>query len=140
MKKLKSKEIGARVQVREVLLSITPKEGWKYAKNVLGTIVSEDLHRVYENNIGYEQYYYTSTGANTYPRKFPIENDTSERYAIKLDDGLVDIAGNNIMVIRLFDMKLLDELPEKIQKTLITKREYNKAMKIIDKYNKQKYK
>jgi hypothetical protein len=125
--KLKNKTIGGRVQINKVLISITPKDGWKYQKKVLGTIV--------ETKPEYEQYYHTSDGLNISSTKHIIDWDWCKTFAIKLDDDLKDIEGNNIIIVREFNLKFLDYLPEKIK--MVTKAEYNKALKVIETYNYQ---
>jgi hypothetical protein len=122
--KFKNKKIGGRVQIDKVLLSITPKNGWEYKKKVLGTIV--------EKKDEYEQYYYTCSGGHTYVSKHIIENDCFITYAIKLDDDLVDIAGNNIIIVREWDLKFLEYLPKTYKN--VTTAEYKKALKTIEKY------
>lgn len=87
----KNKNIGARVSIKKLLVEISPKVKWRYLKNVTGTIVE---------NKDYEQYYHTCSGGNTHVTKHIIENDWVPNYAIKLDDDISDIEGNNIVVIR----------------------------------------
>lgn len=120
--KYKNDNIGAKVAIPKLLKSITPEKGWFYLKNVIGVIVPKD---------NYEQYYHTSTGGSTYPTKHLIKNDCYTNYAIKLDDNIVDIEGNNIVVIREWDLKFLEELF--IEKP-ISKKEYNKALKVVEEY------
>jgi hypothetical protein len=125
--KLKNKTIGGRVQIDKVLISITPKDGWKYQKKVLGIIV--------ETKPEYEQYYHTSDGLNISSTKHIIDCDWCKTFAIKLDDDLKDIEGNNIIIVREFNLKFLDYLPEKVK--MVTTAEYNKALKIIETYKHQ---
>ncbi len=120
--KYKNNEVGAKVIVPKLLKSITPEKGWFYLKNVSGTIVERGNH---------EQYWHTSTGAHTHPRKNIIHNDCHPNYAIQLDNNVTDIESNNIVVIREWDLKFLEE--KEIKKPL-SKRDYNKALKIIQEY------
>lgn len=120
--KYKNNNIGAKVIIPKLLKSITPEKGWNYLKNVKGTIVPRDNH---------VQYWYSSSGRYTHYTSHIIENDCFPNYAIKLDDDITDIQGNNIVVIREWDLKFLEE--KEIKKPL-SKREYNKALKIIQEY------
>jgi len=121
-----NKEIGARVLIREVLVEISPKAGWRYMKNVHGTIVERGEH---------QQYYHTSNGGSTNPRKCLIDKDVWPNFAVKLDDELVDIEGNNIVVFREWNLKFLDRI--EIKAKLITEKQYLAAKKNIEKYEKQ---
>lgn len=126
--KLKNKKVGAKVVIRELTIKIDPISKWKKLKNVNGMIVpkTEKL----------EQYYHTSTGGYTHVTKHIIKNDCWTSFAIKLDNGIVDIEGNNIIIVREFDLKFLEYLPNTYKQ--ITYSEYRKALKIIEKYETQK--
>jgi hypothetical protein len=124
--KLKNKKVGARVSIREVTVAINPKVKWKTIKNVTGVIVERG---------DYEQYYHTSNGGHTTSHKHVIKNDCYTNYAIKLDNDMVDIEGNNIIVVRELYLKFLDFLPSNTK--IISKSEYNKALKLIEKYEYQ---
>lgn len=123
----KSKEVGARVLVKKLLVEISPAVKWRYLKNVPGVIVERGNH---------EQYWYTSTGGNTHPNKHIIENDCWPNRAIKLDDGVADISGNNIVVIRDWDLKFLDDKPLRDLKA-VTEKQYLRAKGIVERYEKQ---
>jgi hypothetical protein len=83
----------------------------------------------------YEQYYYTAAGDFSHPTKHIIKDDIFERYAIQLDDGLTNIAGNNIIICRYFDIKFIEYLPPKHK--VVTLNQYNRALRIIEKYEAQ---
>ncbi len=123
----KSKKIGARVLVKRLLVDINPKDKWKTLKNVPGVIVERGNH---------EQYYHTSNGSHTYFTKHIIENDFHPTYSIKLDDDIVDIEGNNIVVIREWSLKFLDDLPPREIKP-VTEKQYLNAKRIVERYEKQ---
>lgn len=120
--KYKNNEVGAKVCIPRLLKEIKPKDGWFYLKNINGVIV---------NNENYEQYYHTSSGGHTHAQKQLIKNDAHPNYAVKLDNGITDIEGNNIVVIREWDLKFLET---KEVKKPISKKEYNKALRIIKEY------
>lgn len=126
MKRFKNKNIGAKVIVDSVLIDINPIDKWKSLKKVSGTIVERGEH---------EQYYHTCSGAQTYIRKHLIYMDSFESFAIKLDNDVKDIEGNNIIVVRDFDLKFVEYLPKSVK--IISKIEYNKAKKLIEKYEYQ---
>lgn len=126
MKRLKNKTLGARVIVNKVIVEISPKVKFRSLKNVYGTIVERGLH---------EQYWHTSDGNYQNVSKHIIKNDCHKNYAIRLDDNIVDIENNNIIVVREFDLKFIDYLPETVK--IISKREYNKALKLIEEYEYQ---
>lgn len=123
---MKNKGIGAKVIVKEITLRINPKEKWVLGKNLPGTIVE---------NKGYEQYYHTCSGGHTHVSKHLITNDCFKTYAVKLDNNVVDIEGNNIIVVRDFNLKFVETVERK-EKT-ITEEQYQRALKIIDKYKQQ---
>lgn len=123
----KSKEVGARVLVKALIVEISPKVKWRFLKNVPGVIVERGDH---------EYYWYTSTGGNTHPHKHIIENDCWPNRAIKLDDGVVDIAGNNIVVIRDENLKFLDDKPPRVLKP-VTEKQYLSAKRIVERYENQ---
>lgn len=118
-----NKSVGARVIVREVLVEISPSVGWRNLKKVYGTIVERSDH---------EQYYHTSSGGYNYVTKFIIKDDVWPNYAIKLDDNIVDIEGNNIIVFREFDLKFIDRI--EIKTKPVTEKQYLAAKKIIERY------
>jgi hypothetical protein len=122
MKKI-NKNIGAKVLVREVTVDINPKVKWKCLKNVPGTIVE---------NLNYEFYYHTCSGAYTYIVKHKIENPAFPVFAIKLDNDIVDIEGNNIIVQYEHDIKFLEKI--EIPKKAITEKQYLKAKEIVRQY------
>lgn len=123
--KRKNKNIGARVQVNKILIEISPIVKWRYIKKVTGTIVDNSDNK-------YEHYYHTSSGANKHIYKHLIKNDCFPIFAIKLDNDLMDIEGNNIIVVREFNLKFLDLI--EIPKKPISKIKYLNAKKIIEQY------
>lgn len=120
--KYKNNEVGARVIIPKLLIRITPEKGWEYLKNVGGLIVERGEH---------EQYYHISTGGNTYVTKHIIDNDCFPNYAIRLDNDITDIEGNNIVVIREWDIKFKEF---KVIENPITKKEYEKAKKVVEEF------
>ena len=96
-----NKDVGAKVLIKTVLVDINPKDGWKYIKNVRGTIIQKAQS-------GIDGYYYTSSGACTHVNKHIISEDIYLQALIQLPDGMVDIAGNNIIPVRKFDFKYLE--------------------------------
>lgn len=117
---------GAKVIVRQITTEISPENGWVKLKKVSGIIVE---------NKGYEQYWHTCSGGRTYVNKHIIKNDCYKTYAIKLDNNVVDIEGNNIVVVREFDLTFLDRI--KIPLKPITEKQYLNAKKIIKRYEEQ---
>ena len=122
MKRL-DKNIGARVEVRKVLIKINPIDGWVELKKVKGTIV--------ENN-GYKRYYHYANGTRTIIRKVVYEYDYQPVYAIQLDDNIKDIAGNNIVVYEESDLKFLDRIDVKPKP--VTEKQYQYAKDVIKRY------
>jgi len=118
-----NRNIGARVLVTSVNTSINPVDGWKSLKNVPGTIVE---------NKGYEHYYHTSSGGYTHVRKHIIENDCYPTFAIKLDNNLKDVEGNNIIVVREFKLKFLDRV--EILPKPVSEKAYLNAKKLTKRY------
>ena len=118
-----NKGIGAKVEVREVTVAINPEVKWKVLKKVTGIIVE---------NKGYEQYYHTCCGGYSHATKHLIENDCYKTYAIKLDNNVKDIEGNNIIIVREFDLKFLDRI--EIPKKPVSEKAYLNAKKIIERY------
>ena len=120
----KNKNIGAKVEVREITVEINPKVKWKTLKKVTGVIVE---------NKGYEHYYHTCSGGYTYVAKHLITNDVHLTFAIKLDNNVKDIEGNNIIVAREFDINFLEQI--EIKTPPVTKKRYLNAKRIIKQYN-----
>ena len=118
-----NKNIGAKVQVREITSEINPEVKQKKFKKVIGVIVE---------NEGYEHYYHTCSGAYTHVNKHLIENDCYPNYAIKLDDNVKDVEGNNIIVVREFDFKFLERI--EIPKKPVSEKAYLNAKKVIERY------
>ena len=88
---MKNKNVGAKVQIRQVLLRINPKEGWVYQKKVTGTIVKDT---------GFELYYHTSSGGRNYIQKYLMDKKNNwNPIAVKLDNDLKDIEGNNTIMV-----------------------------------------
>jgi hypothetical protein len=124
--KRKNKNIGGRVQVREITTEINPDVKWKRLKNVKGTIVE---------NKGHEHYYHSCSGGYNYVTKHIIEDCAFKTFAIKLDDGIKDIEGNNIVVVVEYNLKFLDRI--EIKRKPITEKQYLNAKKIIERYEKE---
>ena len=122
MKRL-NKNIGAKVQVREITVEINPEVKWRKLKKVTGVIVE---------NEGYEHYYHTCSGGHTYVNKHLIKNDCYPTFAIKLDNNVRDIEGNNVIVVREFDLKFLEQI--EIQKKPVSEKAYLNAKKVIERY------
>ena len=118
-----NKNIGAKVQVREITVEINPEVKWRKLKKVTGVIVE---------NEGYEHYYHTCSGGHTYVNKHLIKNDCFPIFAIKLDNNVKDIEGNNIIVVREFDLKFLERV--EIPKKPISEKAYLNAKKVIERY------
>jgi hypothetical protein len=123
--KLKNKNIGGKVIVKEVLLSITKEHGWKYHKKITGVLVEK-------NDV--KPYYYSCNGNQEHIRQHIIKYAYGYKYYVKLDNDVVDIAGNNILPMTEEDLIFIDHL-ENVK--IISKSEYNKAMKIIKEYDSQ---
>lgn len=126
--RLKNKKVGARVVVDSITVEINPKVRWKTLKKIGGRIVKMKPE--------YEHYYHTCSGGHTHVTKHLIHNDCYPTYAIKLDNNVVDIEGNNVIVVREHDLKFLDYLPDSYKQ--VTYSEYRKALGIIKKYEYQK--
>jgi len=118
-----NKNIGAKVQIREITVEINPEVKWKKLKKVTGVIVE---------NKNYEQYYHTCSGKYTYVNKHLIKNDCYPTFAIKLDNNVKDIEGNNVIVVREFDIKFLERI--EIQKKPVSEKAYFNAKKVIERY------
>ena len=118
-----NKNIGAKVQVREITVEINPEVKWRELKKVTGVIVE---------NEGYEHYYHTCSGGHTYVKKHLIKNDCFPTFAIKLDNNVKDIEGNNVIVVREFDLKFLEQI--EIQKKPVSEKTYLNAKKVIERY------
>ena len=118
-----NRNAGAKVQVREITVEINPKVKWRKLKKVTGVIVE---------NEGYEHYYHTCSGGYTYVTKHLIKNDCYKTYAIKLDNNVKDIEGNNIIVVREFDIKFLERI--ELQRKPVTEKAYLNAKKVIERY------
>lgn len=118
-----NRNIGAKVEVREVTIAINPIDKWKKLKKVKGTIVE---------NEGFEQYWFTCSGGYTHVNKHIIDNDCYPTYAIKLDNEVTDVLGNNIIVKREHDLKFLERI--EIQRKPVTEKAYRNAKKIIERY------
>ena len=123
MKRLKNKNVGAKVLVCKLLVEISPKVKWRKIKNIGGVIVDMGDHKFY---------YHICDGWYEDITKMVVDITDCRTFAIKLDDGITDIAGNNIVVIRDWDLKFLDFLPSSVK--IISFREYRKAKKLIKEY------
>ncbi len=123
---MKNKGIGAKVLVKEVMVRINPKEKRVYEKKLAGVIVDRGEH---------EHYSHTCSGAYTYVTKHLIVNDVFKTYAVKLDNAKEDVEGNNIIVVREWELKFLEDLPK--QEKLISEKAYQNALSVISKYKLQ---
>ena len=121
-----NRNIGAKVQVREITVEINPEVKWKKLKKVNGVIVE---------NKGYEHYQHTCSGGYTYVTKHLIKNYCYKTYAIKLDDNVKDVAGNNVIVVREFDLKFLERID--VPRKPVTEKAYLNAKKVIERYEKE---
>jgi len=121
--KIINKNIGAKVQIREIIVELNPKVKWKRLKKVTGVIVE---------NKGYEHYYHTCSGGYTHINKHLIKNDCYPNFAIKLDDNVKDIEGNNIIIVREFGIKFLERV--EILKRPVSEKAYLNAKKVIERY------
>ena len=115
--------IGARVEVYRVTVGINRIEQWKVIKNVKGVIVE---------NEGYENYYHTCSVDYSYTTKHLIKNDYGQAYAIKLDNNITDIEGNNVIMVKDSVLKFLDRIDVKPKP--ITKQKYLNAKGIVKRY------
>lgn len=119
-----NRNVGAKVQIREITVAINPEVKWKKLKKVTGVIVE---------NIGYEHYYHVCSGAYTYVRKCLIDRDAAyNTYAVKLDNNVKDIEGNNIIVVREFDIKFLERID--VPNKPVSEKAYLKAKETIARY------
>jgi hypothetical protein len=131
-----NRNIGAKVEVREIDVEINPKVKWKKLKKVTGIIV--------EKKEEYEQYYHSCTGAYTYVRKHLIKNDCFPTLAVKLDNDITDVEGNNIIIVRESYIKFLERI--EIPRKPVSEKAYLNAKKTIERYeyenkkNKKEYK
>lgn len=123
---VKNKKVGAKVIVNEVLVAINPKVKFKNLKKVSGVIVDRGNH---------EHYYHTSDGGYTFINKQVIKNDAYTTFAIKLDNGIEDIEGNNIIVVREHDLTFTEYLPTNDKP--VTIEQYKKALQVVEKYKSQ---
>ena len=99
-----NKNIGARVEVYRVITAINPKDGWVELKKVPGVIVEDK---------GYEFYCHYCSGGHTNVTKELLTKDTYKTYAIQLDNGVTDIEGNNVIIVREYHLKFLDRIEVK---------------------------
>ena len=118
-----NKNIGARVEVYRVLTAINPLVGWQEVKKAPGTIVE---------NKDYEYYYHICNGSHTTVTKYVVKNDLFPHYAVKLDNNLKDIEGNNIILVREYHLRFLDRL--EIPRKPVSKKSYMKAKETIERY------
>lgn len=119
MKRL-DKNIGARVEVKTVLINITIEDGWVVLKKIKGTIVE---------NKGYERYYHYYHGG---VRKVVYKYNYQPGYAIQLDNNIKDIAGNNIVVYVESDLTFLDRID--VDPKPVTEKQYQYAKDVIKRY------
>jgi hypothetical protein len=122
MKRL-NKNIGARVEVRKVLIKINPIDGWVELKKVKGTIVE---------NTGYKRYYHYANGTRNRITKVVYEFDGQPTYAIQLDNNIKDIEGNNVVVYVESDLKFLDRID--VEPKPVTEKQYLYAKDVIKRY------
>lgn len=123
--RLKNKNIGARVIIDEITVAINPKDKWKTLKKLSGVLVDPK---------GIEMYYHQCNGNYENVRKRIIESSWRGKYAIKLDNDVVDVEGNNIIRVDKENLTFLDYLDNV---KIISKAEYNRAMKVIKEYDYQ---
>lgn len=118
-----NKNIGAHVEVYQVITDINPTDGWKIAKKVPGVIVE---------NKDCEYYYIDSNGSRTCVNKHVLKRDVHTYYAVKLDNDLKDVAGNNIIPVREFHLKFLDRL--EIPRKPVSEKSYMNAKETVKRY------
>lgn len=118
-----NRNVGARVKVNKVLVEISPEVGWRYLKNIEGVIVE---------NTGFERYWHTCSGGRTHITKHIIEHDFGKTYAVKLNNDIVDIEGNNIIVFDENNLKFLDRI--EVQRKPVSYKNYLNALKIVERY------
>ena len=118
-----NRNIGAKVRVREITVEINPEVKWKKLKKVTGVIVK---------NEGYEHYYHTCSGGYTHVNKHLIKNDCYPTFAIKLDNNVKDIEGNNVIVVREFDIEFLERI--EVPKKPVSEKAYLSDKKVIERY------
>lgn len=133
---MKNTNIGAKVKLWRVLVDIKPRQkqseqSFIYKYSIKGTIVSKEF-KPGQPNDNYEFYYHTSDGMGTSKDKHIIEKDCYSRFAIKLDNKLKDIDGNNIIIVRKDEITFLETTHNTISKS-----EYKKALKTIAIYEKE---
>lgn len=121
-----NRNIGAKVIVSKVLVDINSKDGWVYRKKVSGTIVELGDRR---------RYYHWCNGNHTNVTKCNIERDYLDKYAVKLDDGIVDIEGNNIIVYLRHTIKFVERT--EILPKPVTEKAYLKAKQTIERYERE---
>ena len=122
MKRL-NKNIGARVEVKSVLIKINPIDGWVELKKIKGTIVE---------NTGYKRYYHYASGGRKEVYRVNYEFDSQPTYAIQLDNDIKDIEGNNIVVYVESDLKFLDRID--VEPKPVTEKQYLYAKDVIKRY------
>ncbi len=118
-----NKNIGAKVEVRGITVEINPKVKWRKLNKVTGVIVE---------NEGYEHYYHSCSGGYTYVTKHLIKNDCYPTFAIKLDNNVKDIGGNNVIMVREFDLNFLERI--EVPKKTVSEKAYLNAKKVIERY------
>lgn len=123
----RNKNIGARVKVKKLTVEINPTVGWRTLKNVTGVIVE---------NKGYEHYYHTCIGGHKNVKKHLIENDYCPNYAVKLDNNVRDVEGNNIIIVYEHELVFLEIIEE--QRKPVSEKAYLSAKKIIERYEREK--
>lgn len=116
------------------------QKGRNYAKNAKNSLKSKfkTIGKVEFVSKGYEQYWHICSGGFTHVVKKIIHNDCYTTFAIKLDDDLKDIEGNNIIVVREFDLKFLERIEVKAKP--VSERAYLNAKKVIERYELQNLK
>jgi hypothetical protein len=109
MRKYFNKEIGARVVVNKVVLDINFTDKVKTLRNVGGTIVDKT---------GLKYYYYTCLHDFKTITKVIVHNVENLCRAVKLDDNITDIEGNNIILVKMQDLKFLDYIETESEKII----------------------
>ena len=99
MRRYFNRDVGARVIVNKVVVDINFTDKVKTLRNVGGTIVDKK---------GLTYYFHTCLSDFVTITKVVVHNVENICHAIKLDDNLTDIEGNNVILVKTQDLKFLD--------------------------------
>jgi hypothetical protein len=107
MRRYFNRDIGARVIVNKVVVDINFTDKIKTLRNVGGTIVDKT---------GLNYYFHNCLSDYVTITKVIVHNVENICYAVKLDDNIKDIDGNNIILVKKQDLKFLDYLEPETKK------------------------